>query len=113
MLARREYFRTELERKGWLSNTRAAQSLVTTRQRRFGAGRIVAELEQRGAGDEEIQSAAQVLRGGEVERAKSVWRRRFRAFPTSPEERAKQSRFLAGRGFSAEVIAQVFRAEDE
>lgn len=134
MLARREFFRAELERKlsdvegvdalsvkalldefeqrGWLSDARATQALVNMRQRRFGGLRIRQELQQRGAGDEHIAQAAQALNAGEVERAKAVWRRRFRAPPASREERGKQMRFLAGRGFSSEVIAQVLRGDD-
>ncbi len=135
MLARREYFRVELERKlrnakgvdqaelnalldefeqrDWLSEARATQSLVQAKQRRFGSTRIAAELAQRGAGDEAVARASAALKASELERAKVVWRKRFRTLPTSLEERAKHTRFLMGRGFSATVIARVLQSDDE
>ena len=46
---------------------------------------------------------------GELERARALWLRRFGQTPQSPEERAKQMRFLAGRGFSGDVIRRVIK----
>ena len=48
----------------------------------------------------------------ELERARKAWRKRFGAQPASASERAKQIRFLLGRGFSLEVIRRVVRDTD-
>jgi regulatory protein len=47
------------------------------------------------------------LRSSELDRARAVWQGRFGAVPADARERARQMRFLAGRGFSAEVIRSV------
>ncbi|MFN0318036.1 MAG: recombination regulator RecX [Burkholderiales bacterium] len=134
MLARREYFRAEIEHKlqqagetsprelralldefegkGWLSEGRAAEALITAKKGRFGASRISALLKEKGASEDILAHCAAVLKGNELERARVVWRKRFRALPGSVEERAKQSRFLAGRGFSAAVIARVLKQDN-
>ncbi|MBL8303415.1 MAG: RecX family transcriptional regulator, partial [Ideonella sp.] len=40
---------------------------------------------------------------------RAVWQRRFGAAPADPREAARQARFLAGRGYSAEVVRRVLR----
>jgi regulatory protein len=47
------------------------------------------------------------LRLTESLRAREVWRRRFGSLPEDLGERARQTRFLAARGFSGEVIRRV------
>jgi regulatory protein len=42
-----------------------------------------------------------------------VWLRKFRAAPSTREERAKQMRFLQSRGFSFDAIRAVIRGADE
>jgi regulatory protein len=49
----------------------------------------------------------QQLRDTELQRAALLWQRRFSAPPADDRERARQARFLAGRGFSAEAIRRV------
>jgi regulatory protein len=51
--------------------------------------------------------------GTELERAREVWRRRFGAPAGDAVERARQMRFLAGRGFDGDVIRRVVRAGDD
>ena len=57
-----------------------------------------------------MRAQVQVLRTTEFERAQAVWQRRFSVAPNSPEERARQMRFLAARGFDSQAIGQVLRA---
>jgi len=40
----------------------------------------------------------------ELERARTILRRKYRELAATREERAKRARFLQGRGFSYEVI---------
>jgi regulatory protein len=49
----------------------------------------------------------QQLRDSELQRAASLWQRRFGTLPSDERERARQARFLAGRGFSGEAIRRV------
>ena len=58
-----------------------------------------------------LEKQLRELRATEYERALAVWRRKFgSAGPTSEASaRLRQMRFLAGRGFSPEVIRRVLR----
>jgi len=129
-LARREYTRHELTQKlaphaesaeeiaqvlddftqrGWLSEKRAVEQLVHARRSRYGAARIRRDLQARGVSPDAVNNAVAALKDGELEAALAVWRRKFRAPPANAAERAKQGRFLQGRGFSGEVISRLLR----
>jgi len=98
-----------LEQHDYLSRERFAESRVHARSSRYGNLRIRQELKQHQVvlGDE----AAQALKASELERATTVLLRKFAAPPASAAERARQARFLAGRGFSPEVIARALRRD--
>ena len=96
-----------LEAHQYLSQERFAESRVHARESRFGNLRIRQELKQH----QVVLSAdaALALRDSELQRARAVRERKFASWPLSPAERAKQARFLAGRGFSPEVIRRALR----
>jgi regulatory protein len=95
-----------LER-GYLDPQRFIDSRVHVRAGRYGLGRIRQELAQHGLAL--APETAQALRSTEVERANSLWQRRFGELALTPRDAARQARFLAGRGFSGEVVRQVLR----
>ncbi|HUG22963.1 regulatory protein RecX [Piscinibacter sp.] len=96
-----------LQAHDYLSETRFVESRVHARVSRYGNLRIRQELALHGlALDAE---AAQALKDSELDRAADVWRRKFGVPPADAPERARQSRFLAQRGFSPEVIARLMR----
>ncbi len=103
----------DLEKRGWLSEARFVEQVTTTRRRKFGAARIVHELREKGVSDDAISAAQAQLKAGEVEAARAVWTKKFGKLPRSLQERGKQARFLAGRGFSAEVVHQVLKDGSE
>ena len=128
MLAVREHSRQELERKlarhetepgqvkaaldelqarGFIDEQRVVDSVLHRRSARLGAMRIRQELQAKGIGSEQVAEAVAALRGTEVARAREVWRRKFDAPPADAQQRAKQARFLIGRGFSAEAVRRV------
>jgi regulatory protein len=47
------------------------------------------------------------LQQTETERAQAVWARKFTEPAADLKERARQARFLIGRGFSAEVVRKI------
>jgi regulatory protein len=133
-LARREYSRQELrvklqpfaegadelellldalEKRGWLSEARFVEQVTSVRRRRFGAARILHELREKGVSEAALAAAQSRLKSSEVETARAVWNKKFGRLPATLEERAKQSRFLASRGFSAEVVREVLRGEEQ
>jgi len=103
----------ELERAGWLSAERYVASVVHRRAARLGTARVKAELQGHGLDPALVADAVQQLRGTELERAREVWQRRFGQPATDAAGRAKQMRFLAGRGFAGDVIRRVVQGADE
>ena len=97
----------ELEAAGHLSDARLIESRIHVRAARFGNLRIERELQQLGVAADETARAA--LRDSELQRAQAVWARKFGQPPASAAERGRQMRFLAGRGFSADVVRAVLR----
>ena len=104
----------ELAAKGFISEARVAQSVLHRRAGRLGAARVLQEMRAKGLSGEVLEDAAEQLRGTELARAREVWRRKFGAPPGDAAGRARQMRFLAGRGFSGEAIRRVVNgAEDD
>jgi len=97
----------ELQAKGFIRDERVVESVLNRRAARLGAGRIRQELQAKGLDAGLVAQAMEQLRGTELERARQVWARKFTQQPQDAAERARQSRFLAARGFSGEVIRRV------
>lgn len=139
-LARREHSRAELERKllaragpddegraaadiaraldelaarGLLSDERTAEALRHGLASRCGSRRLKQALLDKGLAPELVAATVQASRGTEFERALALWRRRFGAAPAGAAERARQMRFLAGRGFDLEVVRRVLKGTTE
>lgn len=133
-LSRREYSRAELSRKlmaytdnadelealldtlerdGWLSDARFAESVVYRRASRVGAGRIVSELKRHAVGEELIEEVSTQLRETELVRARAVWKKKYGQLPETPAERARQARFLAARGFSMSIIGKILKGIED
>lgn len=100
-----------LAAQGHLSPQRFVESRVHARQARYGNLRIQRELQQHGLALE--PGAQQALADSELERARAVWRKKFDQPATDAAARLRQMRFLAGRGFSSEVIRRVVRGDDD
>jgi len=128
LLSSREHSRAELQRKlapheetpGELaavldklaakdlqSDQRAVDSLVYRRSAKLGTQRLRQEMQSKGMDPRAVAQAVALLRTSEQARALEVWRKKFGSPASTPAERAKQVRFLAGRGFSGEAIARV------
>jgi regulatory protein len=139
-LSQREHSRTELERKlarhvedvpgasaaaqirtaldeltarGYLSEARVAESVLAGLGARYGSRRLRQSMQAKGLDPELVARTLQQARATELDRAREVWRRRFDAPPADASERAKQMRFLAGRGFDGDVIRRVVLARED
>jgi regulatory protein len=91
-----------------LSDARYAANRALTRGQRYGDSRLAGELLREGLPPEEIEAALAQC-GGERERCRAVWQKKFGALPADPREQAIQARFLRYRGFSSDSIRQVLR----
>jgi regulatory protein len=94
---------------GLMNEPRMAESLLAAKAPRFGARRLRQVMQQRGLEPALVDAAVQQARGSELERAQALWQRRFGSPGATPAERARQMRFLAGRGFGGDVIRRVVR----
>jgi regulatory protein len=96
-----------LEAHGHLSQARFLESRVHARQSRFGNLRIRQELQQHGVALD--ADAQQALQHTEFDRAHEVWRKKYGVTAEDATARVRQMRFLAGRGFSIDVVRRVVR----
>ncbi len=133
-LAAREHSRAELERKlagfeeepgqlarvlddllakGFISEQRVVESVINRRSSRMGTMRITQELQSKGLDAQVVGEAVESLKATELQRARDVWRKKFGTPPADAAERGKQMRFLASRGFGAEVLRRVVAGSDE
>lgn len=103
----------DFKARGWLSDTRYAEQVVHARQAKFGSARVAHELREKGVDDGLITHAVAGLKESEEERAREVWRKKFKVAATTREEWAKQARFLQSRGFTFEVIKQILNRQTE
>ena len=119
----------ELAAKGYINEQRVADSLAHRRGAKLGTARVVQELKAKGVEPQAVAQAAIALKATELARAREVWRKKFGhsaagvaanqaladgasdpliSWATSDADnradRAKQMRFLASRGFAADVI---------
>ena len=139
-LAQREHSRAELERKlvrhvvdtdeasaqaqiaraldelaaaGLQSEVRTAESVLASQGQRYGVRRLKQTLQHKGLDPALVIATLQAARSTEVERAREVWRRRFGSPAADGAERARQFRFMAGRGFEGDVIRRVVQGADD
>ena len=94
-----------------LSESRFVESRLRARSARYGNLRIRQELARHGLRPSAEED--QALAASELERARAVWARKFGAPAEDAAGRARQARFLAGRGFSAEVVARLLRDPED
>ena len=129
-LVRREHSRAELARKlaphaespaaiaevldlllsrKQLSDERYAEERARVLARKYGPAKIRHELRIKGIGEDIVN---RISDDGQLERARAILARRYRAPAASPQDRAKRARFLQGRGFATEVILRLIRMGD-
>jgi regulatory protein len=133
LLARREHSRAELarklaphaepdeiaelldalEREDLLSNERYVESLANSRVGRHGSLRLKADLRDKGVPESLIAEAVREARGSDLESARAVWAKKFGHQPADAAERAKQMRFLVGRGFPLDIVRRVIGSGDD
>lgn len=99
----------DLQAKDFINETRVLESVLHRRSSRLGGARIRQELQSKGLPAEAVQKAVEQLKHSELDRARGVWARKFAQPPQTPQENAKQTRFLLTRGFSGDVVRRVLR----
>lgn len=123
---------TRLQRENWQSDERFVETFVQSKEQRWGNQKILQALSQHDLDSEQLSDLKEGLSDSEYQRAREVWIKRFGAkygvglydsdaldddesleeaeqqdFQEQAKEKAKQLRFLASRGFSADVVYRV------
>ncbi|MDP1766557.1 MAG: recombination regulator RecX [Methylotenera sp.] len=101
----------DFKKRGWLSDARFTEQLVYARQSKFGSARVANELREKGVADDLIASAVEEVKVNELDNAREVCRKKFKASPSNREDWAKQARFLQSRGFGFDVIKKVLNEQ--
>ena len=129
-LARREHSREELRRKlaasvaegddveavlddlaqrGWLSDARFAEASIRAKARRYGPLKLAHALRAKGVDDGTIAAGFRAAAADGASSVDRVWRSRFRDAPGDEREKARQVRFLQGRGFALDDILKFLK----
>ena len=103
----------ELQAKDFISEQRAADSVVRRRGSRLGTARVRQELMAKGLETDIVAAAVQTLRATEQIRAREVWRKKFGEAAPDASGQVKQMRFLAARGFAPDAIRRVVAGGDD
>jgi regulatory protein len=115
-----------LEKNRFLSCERFSESLIRRRSESYGDNRILAELQTHGLDSELLKRSKAELAESEVARARVVWQKKFGNLKeklsedsdadadvrvasectelSESEQRVRQMRYLAQRGFSSKAI---------
>ena len=99
----------DLESKRLLSDHRYAEVVAHGKGARYGVARLAQTLSRQGVDAEIAAQTLAPLRASERERALAVWKRRFGEPPADLKQRARQHRFLLGRGFDPATVSWVLR----
>lgn len=102
----------ELSAHGLISAERVAESVLTSRAPRFGVHRLRQTLQAKGLDAALVAATLDTARASELERARALWQRRYGTPAADAAERARQMRFLAGRGFDGAVIRTVVQGSE-
>jgi len=103
----------QLEQENLLSNSRYAEALAYCRAGRHGSVRLKSELREKGVPEAIVTEIVGQARDADLAAAREIWRKRFGDPPVDARERAKQQRFLLGRGFPADVVRRVVGGEED
>ena len=90
---------------------RFTENFVQRKSQTFGVNRIAQELRKHELGQEAIAEQLSVLKHSELERAFTVWSKKFGSLTNDPKMLAKQIRFMASRGFDQEVIYKIIKGK--
>ena len=102
----------DFKTRGWLNDARYTEQMVHARQAKFGVSKIAHELRQKGVSVDLVQDAIEKVKVNELDNAKEIWSKKFKAAPINRIEWAKQARFLQSRGFGFDTIKKVLNFED-
>jgi regulatory protein len=130
LLARREYARSELERRliakgaprsevglvldeliaqGYLSDARYARAMADRKAGGYSRRSIAEVLKSKGVARADIERALTEAETDDEKALRALWQRRYGRPPMDEREKARQVRFLQTRGFALSAILKLLR----
>jgi regulatory protein len=100
----------ELAAKGWLSDSRYAEQVIRSKARRYGPLKMQHYLKSRGVDEESIAAGMRAAGAEGAPQLETLWKSRFREAPRDERDRARQVRFLQGRGFALEEVLRFLKS---
>jgi regulatory protein len=97
----------EVEASGWLSDQRAAESIIRAKSARYGRSHVAAVLRQKGVDSDTAAKAIADL--DDAATAQAIWQKKFGVPPADAKERARHIRFLVSRGFGMDIAMRVVK----
>ena len=97
----------QLREKNWLSDERFAEAWIKQRGTKYGRQRLQYELRQKGLDTELTEESLSLYLDDELSQARAVWQKKYGTTAQTPQEKAKQMRFLQYRGYSWDIIRQI------
>jgi regulatory protein len=94
----------DLQKRGWLSDARYAEQSIRAKARRFGPLKLAHALRAQGVDDSAIEAGFRAAGQDGISSLERVWATRFHEPPADDRDKARQVRFLQGRGFALEDI---------
>jgi regulatory protein len=131
LLARREYSRGELtsklmggdesllgeidqlmdflEGRGYVSDERAAESILRAYQEKCGVNKIRQVMQAKKINENVVADVLKKLRSNEYELLRALFNKRYPVPPSTLEERARCMRYFQNRGYTWESVQQVLK----
>jgi len=100
----------ELAAKGWLSDARYAEHTIRAKARRYGPLKVQHYLKSRGVDEQSIAAGLHAAGADGAPQLETIWKSRFREAPQDEREKARQVRFLQGRGFALDAIFRFLKS---
>ena len=107
-----EHVLEDLVKGGWQSDDRFARSFGRQKAPKQGSALIAQAMRQKGLPEALIRSEVAELAQTDLQRAQTVWQKKFGALAQTPQVRARQARFLLSRGFSGDIVRKVIGGRD-
>lgn len=98
----------ELEQRQWQSDERFAEQFISAKSCKYGSQWLNEMLKQHGI-DREIISHFQPTHEDEIKQALSILKKKYHHYPQSIEDKRKQMRFIAYRGFNLDTIQAAYQ----
>lgn len=98
---------------GAIDDRRFSRGFLRAKLAKRSLSAAARELAHHGVDKDTIEAAIEELRSEGLiaegaDQALSVWRKKFERYPADDRERAKQSRYMASRGFSYEALSKIW-----